>query len=413
MTPLGDESIESLSTLPEFIDEEEIPEYVQDLPLFDSMTSPLQQWEKIIQDESIPNEERFVAFQNMYKSPYVDKRERCIRMLLYILEQEHIPKEIRFSWLTRLKISSEELQICLYGYVYWFYTYDDPILYKMLCAQFMLSHPLDDYPFMKTNMKFSQQWLYRISKTHPDVQIKSEAADMLIRLGTPNFRNVAKDVIQELGQSYVEKRKRTVYSDKQNIHEIEHVKEAMQALFRKATPLVVKMDVILHWLSEQRNDKALHSFQRIVQDTAVYEGYRMTEIMCALFQVIREHEQKVEIEKRLLEELEEMNGWCSTGHVVRLLNSIQGFDTDITITIPVREEIKASVFARFTFSLKTLSADVREEIMNEFTLDEKSLLLDFVESYSYEDELRNEYTSVPIEEFTRYYNDAVKEYIGN
>jgi hypothetical protein len=241
-TPLFDDDPDASNVTfdSEYIDE---PEFVTNTSFHDSIRSPMDDLVSISLDKKKPNEERFLAFQTMYTSPYVNRSETCIRVLLLVLEDDTLTQEERFMWLTRLKISSSSLDVCLYGYVYWFYTYETPLLYKLLCAQFILSHPLDSYPFMKTHMKFSQQWLYTIAKTNPDEQIRSEAADMLNRLGTPNFRKVAHDIIQHLGNHYVDKRFRTIYTNSQNVHEMVNIKELIDLLPILETLLLRAEDV--------------------------------------------------------------------------------------------------------------------------------------------------------------------------
>ena len=360
MTPLFDNN--DITELSEFIDDDFINEVSNEVSneneyTFDSKSSPILEFETIILNSSISLSERFQTFQKMYQSPYINKQERCIRVLLLILEDETISKEERFSWLTRLKLSSDSLHVCLYGYVYWFYNQEEPLLYKMLSAQFLLSHPVDNYPFIKTHMKFCQQWLYQISKKHSDIQVRSEAADMLLRLGTPNFRKASETTIHELGTEYIPARNRTFYTHNQNIHDIQQSKEAILSLMK--TPVTITLDSILEWLTEMKNEDASSSFQRIIMDTAIYEGFRMTDILSAIVQKIRSSEYRVELEKRLLEELTEMKGWCSTGHIVRLLNTLQGFDSSVFISISVRDEIRSTVFSRLNYRMKTCSLNYK------------------------------------------------------
>lgn len=408
-TPLFDD-IDTNVELQEFIDE---PMYETTIPCHDSITSPLDSLEKKCLSTELPNEDRFRAFQDMYSSPYINRSERCTRVLLIVLADESLPKEARFSWLTRLKVSSDALDVCLYGYVYWFYTYDTPILYKLLCAQFMLSHPLDEYPFMKTHMKFSQQWLYNVSKNESQTeQIRSEASDMLIRLGTPNFRKVATDIIQSMGTKYVNSRNRTIYNHSQNIHEMVHVKEMMDALIECTTPLTVQMDTILQWVSTLPDPKSLESFQRIVMDTAVYNNYRLTEILCHVVQRIQSSEHRTELEQRLMEELVEMNGWCSTGHLIRLLNTLHGFDPLVRVSLPVKEEIRASVMARLSTHMRMCSSELKEELAMAFTSEDKDLLNEFVDTYSPYDELKSEYKDLDPVLFEEYYQNAIRIFMG-
>jgi len=107
-----------------------------------------------------------------------------------------------------------------------------------------------------------------------------------------------------------------------------------------------------------------------------------------------------------------MKGWCSTGHVIRLLNTLQGFEQSVSISIPVRDEIRSALFSRLTYRMKTCSHELQEELMMSFTGQEKDILYEFAETYSPYDELLKEYSHLPKEEFDTYYNEALKAYIG-
>jgi len=396
-------------------DENEFEEYI-DEPFFvteihDSVTSPLTHLEQIIQSD-VPLVDKFRAFQSMCRSPYIGKNERCTRILLDVLADVRLTPEERFSWLTQLKISSDVLEVCLYGYVFWFYTYDTPLLYKLMSAQFLLTHPVDSYPFMKTHMKFSQQWLYQLAKRETeDIQVRSEAADILIRLGTPNFRKVAHDIINTLGNQYVEKRMRTIYSNSQNVHDITNINPMIDILVQHTTPLIVSLDDILHWLNDKPTE-AQESFQRIALDTAMYHGYRMTDILRRVYQRANVSEYSDAIKQRLIEELLEMKGWCSTGHVVRLFNTLQGFDPLIQLALSSKDEICAAVNSRLSKHMRAVSDDLRDELVSAFTSDEKSLLEEFVDTYSVYEELKEEYTMLSTDTFNSYYNYAIDRYMG-
>ena len=396
---------------------DEFEEYI-DEPFFvteihDSVTSPLSHLEQLIKSDA-PLVDKFRAFQSMCRSPYIGKNERCTRILLDVLSDLRFTNEERFSWLTQLKISSDVLEVCLYGYVYWFYTYDTPLLYKLMSAQFLLTHPVESYPFMKTHMKFSQQWLYQLAKRETeDIQIRSEAADILIRLGTPNFRRVAHDIINTLGNHYVEKRMRTIYSNSQNVHDIINIKPTIDILVQYTTPLIISLDDILQWLND-KDARAKESFQRIILDTAMYHGYRMSDILRHVYQ--RAHsilEFSDAIKQRLIEELLDMNGWCSTGHIVRLLNTLQGFDPLIQLALSSKDEIYAAVNSRLTTHMRSVSELLKEELIAEIISSEKLLLEEFVETYSVYDELKEEYKDLlSTETFNSYYQYAIDRFMG-
>jgi len=403
----------------EYIDE---PPYISSVDIRgigDSCTT-LDQLEKTALSNSFSIDDRFLAFSTMYASPYHNKNQRCISVLLQVLEDTTISIEQRFSWLTKLKLSSDSIDVCLYGYVYWFYNHDEPLLYKLICAQFMISHPINDYPFIKTHIKFSQQFLYHIAKRESvSVQLRSEAADLLIRLGTPNFRKAGNEIIESLGQLYVPSRSRTLYTNSQNIHSIESISSILAWLKKEEIKRTVTMDHIYQWCKEFKdeskdsNEIVLESVKRIMMDTGIYEGVYMTDIICIIFQRIQDSPHKIELEKRFIEELIDMNGWCSTGHVIRLINVLQGFEEKANISIPVREEIRSAVYARLSYHMKkSCSKELQEELLLCFCQEDKTLLEEFINTYSPFDELKEEYKGIPDEEFVSFYNQSIKEYMG-
>lgn len=381
--------------------------------LHHSIDNPLNALYQRVSDSSLPLYDRKRAFDYMYRSSYVDKESICSNALLSVLRDESVPVKDRFEFLNSIRLLSSELSIPMNGYVWWFYQHSDPIRYKLLSAQFILAHPVQNFPLIKTHFLQSQRYLRDVAEDEKEeVQLRSEAADMLIRLGTPNFRSIGHSVIQQLGGVSSDKRK-TLYNDEQNIHQVEY-STAITGLIKKVGEKVEKysIDEILHHLKTQKNYDACDSLERIVLDTASYQGYTMCFILQNVYAYIQESPNRIELENRFLEELVEMKGWCSTGHVVRLLNTLSGFDPDIQVCIDVRKEIKSAVVSRLNGYIKALSQDQQEELANEFCSPEKSLLVEFIETYSPYEELLSEYRHIPREEFEESYRKAIQEYLG-
>ena len=400
----------SNDTESEYIDEPPIIS-VMDLSISDSVQSPLVELEKIAMNSQLSSSERFSACKRIYQSPYLHKNTICIRILLHVLAEKTVTIEDRFSWLTQLKLSSDSIDVCLYGYVYWFYTYHQPMLYKLISAQFILTHPLIEYPFINTHVKYAQQWLYKFAKKDgEDIMLRSEAADILLRLGTPSFRMEAGRIINELGNRFLTSRERTIYNNTQNVHEIENIEQAIKEITNE--PLLVTMDTILDWIQSTQNNSALSSFQRITLDTGLFHGFRMTELLCYVYQRIIKSPYEQELKKRFLEEMMDMNGWCGSGHVNRIINMLQGFDDSIQLTMPIHEEIKASVYARYSVHLKSCSKEVQEEIALCFCQEDKTLLVDFMDTYSSYDELKKEYSHIDERLFEEPYHNAIRKYSG-
>lgn len=388
-----------------------------------STDNPLNALYQKVVDTELSLHDRQRAFDYLYHSPYLNKESICANALLGMLKDETLTVDDRFHFLNSIRLNSNEMSVPLHGYVWWFYreipseeTPEDNVekrvkqlRYKLLSGQFILSHPIKDFPLLKTHILQSQRFLKSTAEDLSEtVQLRAEAADMLIRLGTPNFRAVGRRVIEELGG--MPSKHQTLYQDEQNVHQI-HYTDALKKLMN-GDYKIYSVDEILHHLRSMQADAASESLERIVLDTAFYQGHTMSYILQCVYSYIQASPYKIELENRFLEELVEMRGWCSTGHVVRLLNVFAGFDPELGLTVDVYAELKSALISRLNHHLQTLPQEQQEELVSEFGSEEKGLLEEFVETYTPYEELLLEYRHIPREQFEEYYHRAVKEYTG-
>lgn len=78
---------------------------------------------------------------------------------------------------------------------------------------------------------------------------------------------------------------------------------------------------------------------------------------------ILESPHREELEKRLMEELKQMNGQCSTGHLARLVNVIQGFTEDEKLCIKISEKDRMNSIIR-NFLTKELEKCTDENVID-------------------------------------------------
>lgn len=190
---------------------------------------------------------------------------------------------------------------------------------------------------------------------------KSEICDILLTFGKKDSKDSKESidyhakgqaVLTEL--SFDEKSKfRTLYDNKENVHDAninESIKKYLINVLGKinipveqGTPSFVKE--IMSLRNEKENekfDKIEKSLKRILLDTSIYDGnHTLKSILTKIWYIINNHQQKTELIKRLLEELESCNGVCGTGYISRLVNTMStfgfelniGFDNEINIKI--------------------------------------------------------------------------------
>ena len=162
----------------------------------------------------------------------------------------------------------------------------------------------------------------------------------------------------------------------------------------------------------------MSSLERIMIDTAKYEMLNMSDILVLVWEYICQSEHKDELEKRLLQELEDMDQTCSTGHLSRILNILSGYFSESVVQITLKDQLRSNIFARYTKLIKMLPEDRQEKINNELASSEttekdtiKMFLLDFnIEEVLYK-EFVNE-SNMDVSEFYETYEKAIEDYFG-
>jgi hypothetical protein len=162
---------------------------------------------------------------------------------------------------------------------------------------------------------------------------------------------------------------KTVYNDSQNVHDSQinkSVIKCLENLFEKYEYMIVLKEKYdeKRELYRPTTNKEKFEYKTIILDdirgifvskyfektelinstaqyiktsTAIFgqKELGMIDAIIALWLWINEHEHKKELELRLLEEFKEMNGMCTTGHIARLMNVMQGFTDDENLCIRI------------------------------------------------------------------------------
>ncbi len=161
----------------------------------------------------------------------------------------------------------------------------------------------------------------------------------------------------------------------------------------------------------------MSSFNRLIIDTAKYEGYSIIDVLLAVWKIIEKSDNKQSLYVRFLEELFEMDETCSSGHLSRVINVISGFNLiNDHVKISFNEQVRNNVFARLNVSLKGMSKSDQDEILNQMTESKKDLLDEFIMAYEPRDELVEEFVTtgkhISLDEFEKIYKKAIQDYCG-
>lgn len=226
-------------------------------------------------------------------------------------------------------------------YSFLFYP-ENMIYYKILAGQYLLQK----YNIILTTNHISNienEILSFARDIELDYNRRADAADVLLQLGSSNIKLLGRQIINELGIEDNTQVK-TIFSNTQNVHTMEVEESVLEILeFLETVPNSKKpiefntiQNKIKDYLKTERQDSQIVTereknimiaLNRIQIDRVLYSKYNNTlsNILIKIWTYILNHEHEEEMYKRLLEELEEMSGTCSTGFVSRLVNVISGF----------------------------------------------------------------------------------------
>ena len=247
--------------------------------------------------------------------------------------------------------------------------------YKVLAGQYLLQ---------KFNLNTSQReeveyiLLSIAGDEELDYDRRADAADVLMQLGSPEMKENGRAIIMQLGG--VDGRVRTVFDNAQNVHneEVEEsVAEVLEFFAMMPLKMVNKQTIEFEYVKEQvedmvkkmkesmdeeefkdREKKIQVALSRIYLDRALYSKYNSTlsNILIKVWSYLVGHEHEEEMRKRLLEELEEMSGTCSTGFASRLINVISGFG-EFNIRISWEDQIIANFSGRLNAAARKIMVE--------------------------------------------------------
>ena len=247
-------------------------------------------------------------------------------------------------------------------------------MYRILSAQYLLQNcQLDE----SEKIQIQDYLLSFAQDTVLDYDLRADASDVLLNIGSDEYKTLGRDIIMMLGRA--DGRTHTLYDNKQNVHVKEIEKSVFNILSSFAGYEVLKLgdnEIDYEWVCAQiekilkdeydcekctptelifcsddckivfeKQKKIKTSLNRIQIDRALYLNNTLANITVKLWTYIEKNEFKEEMLKRLLQELEDMSGTCSTGFISRLLNTISGFG-DICISISFEDQLIANFTGR-------------------------------------------------------------------
>ncbi len=151
----------------------------------------------------------------------------------------------------------------------------------------------------------------------------------------------------------------------------------------------------------------INVIKRIEIETTYFDTFSLYQLFQSLWKFIILHKNSKDLKERLIEEMVEMDGYCTTGHLSRLINTIQGFTNiqKLHIKISDKEQIKSSV----TIYLSKKLEDAPEEVLDNMLDEDKSIFGKYVLNIINKN-FENFYKDYN-DDFIKHIVDILKEYI--
>lgn len=177
---------------------------------------------------------------------------------------------------------------------------------------------------------------------------------------------------------------RTIYYNPQNVHMF--MTPATQAA----------MEIMSKYPCTYTGRPFDHSFFDIIETDELVNGIHLPTLFASIWMYIKTHKERESLINRLLEEMNESDDMCVSGHMIRLINSVKGFDDDFEFNLEHYEYNKARIFNQLNKLLDVTVLDGFldriEDVVNSSLdvngIDEKDVL-SILRDYSKHEWIRN------------------------
>lgn len=344
-------------------------------------------------------------------------QEKYLNRLYKYLANPKLADSVRYSLLTELY--EEYHIISLKGAFYFQNLSSVTSRFKILASQFYFEHTLETSSYEDSYSSIFKTLFTIANNPEEDYNIRADATDTLHHYGNTEIQKQSLQLLEKLGGQA-----RSIFENKQNIHlvDITEMIELIKGIvpimrYAEISPLIIKMADQKELKEKDRKTQISSSLGRICLDVARYgnsnESWNSMEIMEKVWAYIQVSPLREELEKRLLEELEEMAETCSSGHAIRILNVLSSFSGS-SIKMTFSEQIIANFNGRITYRMTHIDNKEEQSGVLLDMVDKGPLYIKFYVKFLplVIDELRKEFVPAFVTEdkFNEYIQEAVSRY---
>jgi hypothetical protein len=239
------------------------------------------------------------------------------------------------------------------------------------------------YLFEKCEMSENEevdQFLLNIAEDSTiDENVRADACDVILQYSSDSTKKQARQILFVLGGGNLSRN--NIYKNAQNVH-IRSVEESVQRVLEKLSMYhaekvydfeQTKLDILelSNVLTKEDRESVIGAITRIIIDRSVYGSSNMSlaTILAKVWTYIQNSDHKDELEKILLDELIQSNNKCASGYAGRIVNTLSGFDENMTITISFEDQIVANLET----CLNKKIMDMEDKEMADLVLEEMTI----------------------------------------
>ena len=298
-------------------------------------------------------------------------REKGLSYITGLFNDQNISCDYRYKTIIHNdKKLGKDLEGLLEGFIH---NPMNPTSYKILACQYGMI-------YYKENLAFQLFLLNLLNNHNINYNYRADSCDIILRYGDDDSKQVAKDVLYNLSLNG-QLETRTIYDNAQNVHN-DSIEKSTMVMLGELTRLVQEkmapdtaINEFTTYLDNSKNGeetktKVKQSLKRIIVDRAMYGRNNMTliSIFIKVWCYMKKHEHREELEKRLVEELEDTFELCSSGYITRMLNSLSGI-TELGLSISFEDQIIANMGARLNKKINEIEdEDLKGDILMEMSI---------------------------------------------
>lgn len=377
----------------------------------------------LAQDSKVKLLNRLESCRYLFGSEDVELKDYCQQCLLSIVNSDEYPCKRRYEVIieyvtntgihtvmnaAKIKVGYDETFV--YGLQNaFFYNKTNDTEYRILSGQHILDMEID-----KESKNKVEDELYSIaSDKEQSENIRAQASDSLYRL-SERYIERARDIFKELRvnpdniKGSLEDRMSETLHNKQNVHNDEITKltntfiEKLHSMYLSNISNRKRYDDVFTEitryvkgrdnLSNTDRHKIRKTLDRINVDTSKFTEHKifLSNILVYVWVYLdrflpdtegtdddAEEQQLIHnmLMDRFIDELIDMNGWCSSGYSTRLVNVFNSVDKDLNISFD--EEIKSNIAGRINARIRELDEEKKGDItlgmMDTATVEERAV----------------------------------------